>query len=241
MERDDETSGSGNSYTTTFRQYDPRLGRWKSLDPLKAEFPWQSPYVGMDNSPILLSDPFGDSTWVNSRKLNLPGGGVGVHTYVVTRPDGDPSVEDGGEGYTTYSFFEDEDGNLTGEKNWDTDKNWDPDNLKGRDLINVPEGMTDEEFRGEIDNQFNKFREGSFDYSAIPSDCSSQGNCNTSTTTLLNNSGVPLDEIKSINPPGFNPGLGKTNPWGKRQQLKEQEEKNKKKLEKSRSILGPKL
>jgi RHS repeat-associated protein len=34
MERDNEVSGNGNSYTTEFRQYDPRLGRWKSLDPL---------------------------------------------------------------------------------------------------------------------------------------------------------------------------------------------------------------
>lgn len=62
MERDDEVKGSGNSYTTTFRQYDPRLGRWFSLDPLADKFPWQSPYVGMDNNPIALSDPLGDST-----------------------------------------------------------------------------------------------------------------------------------------------------------------------------------
>ncbi|MEZ4929190.1 MAG: hypothetical protein R2777_04175 [Chitinophagales bacterium] len=28
MEKDDEVSGDGNQYTTEFRQYDPRLGRW---------------------------------------------------------------------------------------------------------------------------------------------------------------------------------------------------------------------
>ena len=33
MEKDDEVKGVGNSYNTTFRQYDPRLGRWMSLDP----------------------------------------------------------------------------------------------------------------------------------------------------------------------------------------------------------------
>jgi len=37
MEKDDEVKGSGNSYTTEFRQYDPRLGRWMSLDPLMAK------------------------------------------------------------------------------------------------------------------------------------------------------------------------------------------------------------
>ena len=39
MELDNEVSGDGNSYTTEFRQYDPRLGRWKSLDPLMAKYP----------------------------------------------------------------------------------------------------------------------------------------------------------------------------------------------------------
>ena len=45
MEQDNEVSGNGNSYTTEFRQYDPRLGRWKSLDPLMAKYPMMSPYV----------------------------------------------------------------------------------------------------------------------------------------------------------------------------------------------------
>jgi RHS repeat-associated protein len=59
MERDDEISGSGNAYNTEFRGYDPRLGKWKSLDPLKAQFPWQSPYVAFDNNPIIYTDPRG--------------------------------------------------------------------------------------------------------------------------------------------------------------------------------------
>lgn len=61
-ERDDEVKGNGNSYTTEFRQLDPRLGRWLSLDPLAAKFPWQSPYCSMDNNPILLNDVKGDKT-----------------------------------------------------------------------------------------------------------------------------------------------------------------------------------
>jgi len=59
MESDDETKGSGNSYTTEFRQYDPRIGRWLSLDPLMAQFPWQSPYCAFDNNPIVNVDPLG--------------------------------------------------------------------------------------------------------------------------------------------------------------------------------------
>lgn len=60
MEKDDELKGEGNSYTTHFRQYDPRLGRWLSIDPKTDKFPWQSPYVSMDNNPIILNDPNGD-------------------------------------------------------------------------------------------------------------------------------------------------------------------------------------
>ncbi|MEO9257540.1 MAG: RHS repeat-associated core domain-containing protein, partial [Crocinitomicaceae bacterium] len=52
MEKDDEVKGTGNSYTTEFRQYAPRIGRWLSLDPLFDHFPWQSPYVAFDNNPI---------------------------------------------------------------------------------------------------------------------------------------------------------------------------------------------
>jgi RHS repeat-associated protein len=59
-EKDDEVKGEGNSYTTEFRLLDPRLGRWLSIDPLAAQFPWQSPYVSMDNNPILLNDVLGD-------------------------------------------------------------------------------------------------------------------------------------------------------------------------------------
>ncbi|MBI1836359.1 MAG: hypothetical protein HYR91_03740 [Flavobacteriia bacterium] len=55
-ECDPEIKGEGNSYTTEFRMLDPRIGRWLSLDPLMSKYPWQSPYVSMDNSPIRISD-----------------------------------------------------------------------------------------------------------------------------------------------------------------------------------------
>jgi RHS repeat-associated protein len=59
MEKDPEMKGDGNSYTTEFRQYDPRLGRWMSLDPLMMMFPNLSPYCAFDNNPVLFTDPFG--------------------------------------------------------------------------------------------------------------------------------------------------------------------------------------
>jgi len=57
MEKDDEVKGEGSSYSANYRFYDPRIGRWKSLDPVvHAKF---SPYSAFDNNPILYKDPSG--------------------------------------------------------------------------------------------------------------------------------------------------------------------------------------
>jgi RHS repeat-associated protein len=61
-EKDNEFKGQGNSYTTEFRQLDPRLGRWLTIDPLFAKFPGQSSYTSFDNNPILLIDHLGTET-----------------------------------------------------------------------------------------------------------------------------------------------------------------------------------
>jgi len=81
MEKDDEIKGEGNSYTTFFRQYDPRIGRWLSVDPLAHEFPWSSPYVAFNNNPIVFIDPDGRAA------VNADGGG--------DPQDGDTRVTDG--------------------------------------------------------------------------------------------------------------------------------------------------
>jgi RHS repeat-associated protein len=57
-EKDAELKGNGNSYTTEFRQLDPRIGRWFSIDPVFQ--PWQSPYSSMDGKPISFNDPYGN-------------------------------------------------------------------------------------------------------------------------------------------------------------------------------------
>jgi RHS repeat-associated protein len=58
QEMDNEISGSGNSYTAEFWQYDPRLGRRWNLDP-KPQV-GLSRYSVMNDSPIWLTDPNGD-------------------------------------------------------------------------------------------------------------------------------------------------------------------------------------
>lgn len=60
MEKVDEVYGEGNEYTTEFRQYDPRVGRWLSPDPKMSKYPSWSPYVFAFDNPIAFNDVLGD-------------------------------------------------------------------------------------------------------------------------------------------------------------------------------------
>jgi len=56
-EKDDEVHGSsGTSYDYGFRIYDPRLGRFLSVDPLTKSYPWYTPYQFAGNKPIWAFD-----------------------------------------------------------------------------------------------------------------------------------------------------------------------------------------
>ena len=52
----DEISGSGNILDYGFRIYNPRLGKFLSVDPLTAGYPWYSPYHFAGNNPIRFID-----------------------------------------------------------------------------------------------------------------------------------------------------------------------------------------
>jgi RHS repeat-associated protein len=60
MEKDDEVKGSGNSYSTEFRKFDPRIGRWFSLDNYAHFYPSISPYSFSANSPLVFKDTDGN-------------------------------------------------------------------------------------------------------------------------------------------------------------------------------------
>jgi len=60
QEKDNEISGTGNSYTAEYWQYDARLGRRWNVDP-KGK-PYESPFSVFSNNPMIMIDPEGDST-----------------------------------------------------------------------------------------------------------------------------------------------------------------------------------
>ncbi|PKP48080.1 MAG: hypothetical protein CVT95_04790 [Bacteroidetes bacterium HGW-Bacteroidetes-12] len=58
-EKDGEIQGEGNSYDYGFRIYNPRLGRFLSLDPLALQFVNLSPYNYVFGNPTMFVDPSG--------------------------------------------------------------------------------------------------------------------------------------------------------------------------------------
>jgi RHS repeat-associated protein len=55
-EHDPETYGNGNIYDYGFRIYNPRLGKFLSMDPLTDSYPWLTPYQFANNKPIIAID-----------------------------------------------------------------------------------------------------------------------------------------------------------------------------------------
>jgi RHS repeat-associated protein len=55
-ENDDEAYGDDNQQDYGMRIYDPRLGRFLSVDPIAAEYPWYTPYQFSGNKPIWAVD-----------------------------------------------------------------------------------------------------------------------------------------------------------------------------------------
>ncbi|MEZ4755614.1 MAG: RHS repeat-associated core domain-containing protein [Flavobacteriales bacterium] len=68
MPSDEEVAGERNSYDFGARLYDPRVGRWLSLDPLLQEYPSIGPYTFVMNMPIAARDPDGKRVWLVNQK-----------------------------------------------------------------------------------------------------------------------------------------------------------------------------
>ncbi len=74
---------SEDQYTSEFRQYSSRIGRWLSLDPILKDN--ESPYTGFSNNPIWFIDPLGsDTLLVNKNSGSVLGTKKGGEDLIFT-------------------------------------------------------------------------------------------------------------------------------------------------------------
>jgi RHS repeat-associated protein len=84
-EFDSEWRGGKNSYDFGARCYDPRLGRFLSIDPLVVEFPSLTPYNFAGNNPIAFIDAFGEGPILVVKSITFAGRSKdGTPIYKVT-------------------------------------------------------------------------------------------------------------------------------------------------------------
>ena len=72
-------------YDYGFRIYDPRLERFKSVDPLTKTYPWYTPYQFAGNKPIIAIDLDGLEEYVVITRLSANGGRTVTIEYVTDK------------------------------------------------------------------------------------------------------------------------------------------------------------
>lgn len=211
------------------RWYDPVLARWHSTDPLADKYPDVSPYVYCLDNPVNAIDPDGKRVWVFATKLPDDPSAKNYHNYTPTHtfivvhhsngkiqrfeygPQGDSFIDSfSGLSILQQCYYDKSGEIMTNYMNGIKD-----DNLKNVIEVNVPDGMTMDEFDQSIVRSAADFSNNKeIKYRMIPLD-TTEGNCNTSTTSLLKNAGVSELEIKRIGTEikGIKTGFGIYKAW----------------------------
>ena len=118
-ENDNEVKGEGSQQDYGFRVYDPRIGKFLSVDPLTANYPELTPYQFSSNTPVQAIDLDGLEAFVVSKitrngetkislkfdkELRNPGGVYYVHRYYSdpTAPSFLTSQTSGTQSYSDY-------------------------------------------------------------------------------------------------------------------------------------------
>jgi RHS repeat-associated protein len=93
-EEDDDIKGEGNSLDFGARIYDPRIGRWLSVDPLQQKYPAFSPYNFALNNPNFYYDIDGKDVGVTITRNPQGGGTITFYsTTYVTGVDAEQKVK----------------------------------------------------------------------------------------------------------------------------------------------------
>ena len=213
-----------NMYDFGARWYDVAgVPMWTSVDPLAEKYYSVSPYAYCAGNPVMLVDPDGKTVFLYATTLPtdnkaLKLGGIPTHTFI--------TVEDTEGRVIRYAAYGPKDGTpLMGidqlkECHYQQDINVyngiDQENLKCKIEVPVPQGMTSEEFDKSVVNTINSFgNEKGIRYDILPTS-EIQGNCNSSSSTILLKSGVSKEVVNEIKEqiPGIKAGFDtEAKPW----------------------------
>ena len=220
------------AYDFGARSYFADRMQWSTMDPLSEKYYDVSPYAYCGNNPVRYIDPDGKKVYVFATILPSPYSAVrnsgATHTFTVVK------TSDGKTYRYTYGPTNDKKifsfsgtANIV-ERNYNQDINavtnyfktgHEDENTKNVIPVNVPEGMTEEAFDNAVINSAKQFHGNkTVKYRLIPLG-ETEGNCNTSTTSLLKNAGVNDDEIDRIESEisGIDIGFGSVKPWTEEQ------------------------
>ena len=85
-ESDNQLYGASNEYDLGTRLYNPRLGRFLSLDPKSRDYPWQTPYAYFYNNPVAIIDILGAGGPEDEKELG-EGSGATPTQYTIKPKD----------------------------------------------------------------------------------------------------------------------------------------------------------
>lgn len=216
-------SDINNPYMFTGRRYDPEAGlyyyRARYYDYSTGRFLEPDPIGYTDsmnlyqyclNNPINWFDPWGQKVYLSARRVKSSAS-MGVHTFIEIVPDHPEDFADK-KGWVIGGYLDKKIDKLVSQTDNKTDLNWKRKKLKARYEIKQPEKKSDTEFIKDIMIAFQRYKSGSRDYEAFPEIDDNEGNCNTVSSGALVGAGVPVAQIKKLDPFGFNPGLGEPLP-----------------------------
>ena len=228
------------------RQYDPTIGQFTSMDPLCEKYYHISPYAYCAGNPVKYVDPDGRKVYLFSTQL--PGANYvpfATHTFLVVQ-DSNGKITyaaygarnndciSGNDALTRCNYSDD----LKAIKNF-FEGNQKSNHVKGIDLIPIPDGMSSDEFDTKVINTINSFGNNSkIKYNLNPTE-ETEGNCNSSSSTILILSGVPKETVEQIGDKmqGINWGFSsKPKPWTYMEQEKAADNKTKRSMEEKERI-----
>ena len=236
----DRTSGL-DAYDFGARMYFADRLQWGQMDPFCEKYYDVSPYNYCINKPVNAFDPDGRKTYLFVTtlpyakwfpfKLSSPS-----HSFIVVRNE---------EGTNYYAFGSDSPHGLGGNlvrASYTQDKkifeNFFNDvqnsNLKNVFEIPTPDGVTEKDFDNRVIDIAESFYEGGnnqMNYALDPGYSNDQGNCNTSTSTILFKAGIGKNELMKMKDEmkGLTWGFGKIRPWTKEEQEKAAQENEREK------------